>query len=98
MMIALGWVICGLGVAARAQDAPANLIPNGGFEVDAGDDGMADSWRFSGNESVQVTWSREAGIEGEFSQKLDCTAFERTSPSSHVMLAMNDGFALREGQ
>jgi len=47
---------------------------------------------------VKVTWSRDVGIEGQYCQKLDCTAFERSGPASHVMLAMNDGFALQEGQ
>jgi len=84
-------------VMANGQEA-ANLIPNGGFEADADGDGMADGWRFSGDESVTVTWSLDEGVEGQFSQRLDCTAFERTSPASHVMLALNDGFALREGQ
>ena len=97
MMMLVGVAVCVLGIAAQAQEA-ANLIPNGGFEVDTDNDGMADAWQFSGNESVRVTWSRDEGIEGQYSQKLDCTAFERTSPSSHVMLAMNDGFALQEGQ
>jgi hypothetical protein len=97
MMALAGAVICLLGIAAQAQDA-ANLIPNGGFEVDTDNDGMADGWRFSGDQGVKVTWSRDAGIEGQFSQKLDCTAFERSGPASHVMLAMNDGFALKEGQ
>ncbi|MGQ9730972.1 MAG: carbohydrate binding domain-containing protein [Candidatus Zipacnadales bacterium] len=76
----------------------ANLIPNGGFEVDEDGDGMADGWQFSGNASVRVKWSLDTGIEGRYSQRLECTAFEYTSPASHVMLALNDGFGLREGQ
>ncbi|MBM3472942.1 MAG: hypothetical protein FJX75_06735 [Armatimonadetes bacterium] len=88
-------VLC---LRAFAQDAPANLIPDGGFEVDTDNDGMADGWRFSGDQGVKVTWARDVGIEGKYCQKLDCTAFERSGPASHVMLAMNDGFALQEGQ
>jgi len=90
-------LVLAFGLASHAQEA-ANLIPNGGFEVDTDGDGMADGWRFSGNESVKVTWARDQGIEGKYCQKLDCTAFEHTSPSSHVMLALNDAFALKEGQ
>lgn len=87
-----------LFVAASSQELTKNLIPNGGFETDTDGDGMADGWRFSGDRGVTVTWSRDEGPEGQYSQKLHCTAFERLSPASHVMLALNDGFPLREGQ
>ncbi len=83
---------------APAQDGERNLLPNAGFEVDTDGDGMADDWTFSGNDSVKVTWSREEGVEGNYSQKLDCTGFDYTSASSHVMLSQVNGFALEAGE
>ena len=95
MKVLLAVLVLGLAVGGACAQ---NIIPNGGFEVDTDDDGMADQWSFSGNESVKVEWSRDEGVEGDFSQKLDCSEFDYTSPSSHVMLAMNDAFALEGGE
>jgi len=80
----------------RAQ--PQSLIRNGGFEVDSDDDGIADDWKFQGDQGVKVTWSRDVGVEGKYSQKLECTSFRESSPASHVMLAQYDTLSLKEGQ
>jgi hypothetical protein len=98
LTLAIAAVLVAMTPQSFAQEAAASLIPNGGFERDEDGDGMADGWQFSGNESVTVSWSRDAGVEGQYSQKLECTAFEYTSPASHVMLAQVDTFALEEGQ
>ncbi len=85
-----------VGAPLRAQ--PQNLLRNGGFEVATGADGPADDWKFSGDQGVKVTWSRDAGVEGKYSQKMGCTAFAESSPASHAMLAQYDTFALKQGQ
>jgi hypothetical protein len=90
-------IACVLVLAAYAP-ADTNMIRNGGFEIDTAGKGMADDWRFEGDSGVTATWSREAGVEGQYSQKLDCTAFHEIGPASHAMLAQYDAFALREGQ
>ena len=84
--------------ATRAQEGDESLINNGGLEADTDGDGMADDWQFSGDSGVTVKWSREPGIEGDFCQKLECTAFRHLSAASHVMLAQYNAFALEEGQ
>lgn len=80
----------------RAQDA--NMLRNGGFEADADGDGMADDWQFAGDGGVKATWSRDAGADGQYSQRLACSSFSRLSPASHVMLAQLDTFSLEQGQ
>ena len=47
-----------------------NMVPNGSFEEDTDKDGMADYWQFAGDEGVTVTWARDKGFTGKFSQKL----------------------------
>ena len=99
-MIATRALLCcvALVVYLSGGQAAENLVVNGGFETDDDGDGMADGWRFSGDAGVRVEWSREAGVEGRYCQRLTCTSFQQLSPASHVMLAQYDSFALQEGQ
>jgi len=83
---------------ATAQPADGNLIANGGFEVDADGDGLADGWTAPHDEGVDAAASLDVGATGEHSQKLACTRFERRSPSSHAMLAQTGHIAVAEGQ
>ncbi len=85
-------------VGRCAQGESANMMLNGDFAVDSDGDGMADHWQFSGDANVKVTWARDAGAHGGYSQKITCTQFAVKSPSSHAMLAQVNGFALRSGQ
>jgi len=94
-----------LGMAAESMPAhpnqPAggvpkvgNLVRNGDFALDSNHDGMADDWAFSGDQTVKVTWALDRGVGGSRAQRLTCTSFTGHGPSSHVMLAQNDTFAL----
>ena len=74
----------------------ANLVRNGDLATDSDNDGMADYWSFSGDSRVKVTWARDAGAHGGYSQKLTCTAFEGAEPSSHVMLAQENTISLKK--
>ena len=75
-----------------------NIIPNGDFEMDADGDGMADHWRFAGDKGVSVTWGRDKGFTGRFSQKLTCTRFTYLSPASHAMLCQVNTVRLERGR
>ena len=75
-----------------------NMIPNGAFEEDTDGDGMANYWQFSGDEGVIVTWARDKGFAGQFSQKLTCTEFTHLSPASHVMLCQVNTLKLEKGK
>jgi hypothetical protein len=75
-----------------------NIVPNGDFEEDRDGDGMADHWRFSGDKGVAVTWERDEGFTGRFSQKLTCTRFTYLSPASHAMLCQVNTVRLEKGR
>jgi hypothetical protein len=90
-----------LAIAMIHQDSgaqEANMVKNGSFEVDTDGNGMADHWRFSGDRGVTVTWARDRGFAGQFSQKLDCTQFTRLSPASHAMLCQINTVQLEKGK
>lgn len=74
-----------------------NIVRNGSFEEDADGDGMADDWQYAGDEGVTVSWTRDAGRAGRFSQKLTCTLFSSRSPASHVMLCQLNTVRLNKG-
>ncbi len=75
-----------------------NMVKNGGFEEDTNGDGMAEPWQFSGDSGVTVTWKRDKGFAGRFSQKLNCTHFRSLSPASHVMLCQMNTVRLEKGK
>ena len=75
-----------------------NIVKNGDFEVDLDEDGMADYWQFSGDEGVTVTWARDKGFVGQFSQKLTCASFTHLSPASHAMLCQINTVRLHKGK
>ncbi len=85
-------------VGQRVHGESANMILNGDFAVDSDGDGMADHWQFSGDANVKVTWTRDVGADGGYSQRITCTQFAAKSPSSHAMLAQANAFALHRGQ
>ena len=74
------------------------IVRNGGFERDTDGDGMSDQWQFAGDRGVTVTWMRDEGFEGRFSQKLTCTHFSSLSPASHVMLCQTNTVRLEKGE
>jgi len=69
LLAALVLIMASSTVAAEKQ----NIVKNGGFEEDTDRDGMADYWQFAGDKGVTVTWGRDEGFVGQFSQKLTCT-------------------------
>jgi len=85
-----------------------NIVQNGGFEQarlpkvfvgqDTDWDGMADCWQFAGDKGVIVTWDRDEGFTGQFSQKLTCTQFTTLSPASHAMLCQVNTIRLEKGR
>jgi hypothetical protein len=79
-----------------ALAAGQNTVRNGGFEQDADGDGMADYWQFAGDKGVTVTWGRDVGFTGRFSQRLTCTQFTNLSPASHAMLCQTDTLKLQK--
>jgi len=74
-----------------------NMVINGGFEEDTNQDGMADHWQFAGDKGVTVTWGRDVGFTGPFSQRLTCTQFTNLSSASHAMLCQLDTLKLQKG-
>ena len=90
-------MLCALMMAAYAVAAD-NMLTNGGFEIETTGTGMADGWMFQGDSGVEAVWSRDAGVEGKYSQKLECTSFVESGPASHAMLAQYDSFALEQGK
>ncbi|MCX5637707.1 MAG: carbohydrate binding domain-containing protein [Planctomycetota bacterium] len=75
-----------------------NTVKNGGFEQDTDGDGMADYWQFAGDKGVTVTWGRDEGFAGQFSQKLTCTHFTALSSASHAMLCQINTVQLEKGK
>src|SRR4030042_1255169 len=95
MLIALLTILITSSVGAIQNE---NIVKNGSFEEDTNSDGMADEWQFAGNSGVTVTWKREEGFTGSFSQKLICTQFTSLSPASHVMLCQINSVRLERGK
>ena len=93
--LTLVWLLWTTGECAQGEGA--NMILNGDLANDSDGDGMADHWQFSGDADVKVTWARDAGAHGGYSQRITCTQFAAKSPSSHAMLAQVNAFALRRG-
>ena len=90
-----------LAVVAVCQGSGAqegNMIKNGSFEADTDGNGMADYWQFSGDKGANVTWARDGGFAGKYSQKLTCTRFTRLSPASHAMLCQVNTLKLEKGK
>jgi len=75
-----------------------NIVRNGGFEQDTDGNGMADHWQFAGDKGVTVTWMRDRGFAGQFSQRLTCTHFTSLSPASHAMLCQINTVRLEKGK
>jgi hypothetical protein len=98
------WLRFWVGLLAGAMLPPGspapleNLVRNGDFEEDGDGDGMADDWQFAGDQGVTVTWARDSGFSGRYSQKLTCTRFTALSPASHAMLCQMDTVRLEAGQ
>ncbi|MGD0110407.1 MAG: carbohydrate binding domain-containing protein [Armatimonadota bacterium] len=84
-------------LVAPLHAAEPNLVLNGNFAVDSDNDGMADNWAFSGDANVKVTWARDAGAHGGYSQKLTCTSIVGTGPATHAMLAQVNTISLKKG-
>ncbi|MCU0917929.1 MAG: carbohydrate binding domain-containing protein [Planctomycetes bacterium] len=94
-------VVVALILAAVVSRCPAqerDMVRNGDFEQDSDGNGMADSWQFSGDQGVVVSWARDPGFTGQFSQKLQCTAFAGTSSASHAMLCQMNTLRLEKGR
>jgi len=90
-------LIIGMACSSGAAQTQ-NMIINGGFEQDTDGDGMADDWQFAGDKGVTVTWGRDVGLAGQFSQRLTCTQFTNLSSASHAMLCQLDTLKLQKGK
>lgn len=90
-------LIVGIACSAGAVQTQ-NMVINGGFEQDTDGDGMADHWQFAGDKGVTVTWGRDVGFTGRFSQRLTCTQFTNLSSASHAMLCQLDTLKLQKGK
>ena len=89
---------CAASSIPPRRAATTGTVRNGGFEMDADGNGMADHWQFAGDKAVVVTWKRDAGHAGRFSQSLTCTQFVSTSPASHAMICQVDTLRLEKGK
>ena len=85
-------------VSPVSADPQEHIVKNGGFEQDTDGDGMADQWQFAGDKGVTVTWMRDQGFTGQFSQKLACVKFNSLSPASHAMLCQINSVQLEKGK
>jgi len=93
LLVAVLTILIASSVSAVQNE---NIVKNGGFEEDTNGDGMAEDWQFSGDGGVTVTWKRDEGFAGRFSQKLICTQFTSLSPASHVMLCQMNSVRLEK--
>ncbi len=81
-------------IAGRA--AGENLVANGSFDrVEAG---RPVGWRTSGDDGVTQELSVVAGDGGGHVARLRCTAFRRSGPASHAMLAQVGEVRLVKGR
>ena len=94
LVAALVLIMASLTIAAQKE----NIVKNGGFEQDIDGNGMADYWQFAGDKGVTVSWARDKGFAGQYSQKLTCTHFTTLSPASHVMLCQINTIQLERGK
>jgi len=94
LVAALVLIMASLTIAAQKE----NIVKNGGFEQDIDGNGMADYWQFAGDKGVTVSWARDKGFAGQYSQKLACTHFTTLSPASHVMLCQINTIQLERGK
>jgi len=90
-------VVMYIAPPASAAQVPA-MVRNGGFEQDSDNDGMADHWKFAGDQGVVATCKRDAGYQGRFSQRLTCEQFAGVSPASHAMMCQFDTLRLEKGK
>lgn len=77
-------LICTVTVVCRA--ACAELILNGSFEQLNDPGSVPVGWKTAGDASIVQKLSSESGRDGGRCAKLECTHFEGSSPSAHVML------------
>ncbi|MBI3947526.1 MAG: alginate lyase family protein [Armatimonadetes bacterium] len=90
MIVLLMGVVC--GTPGQAQE-PANLIPNGGFEIDADGDGIPDSWKLSLGATERPG---TAGLAGQPRSGERCLCVVRTPGGGQAGLTSPD-FALKPG-
>jgi hypothetical protein len=84
--------------AMGSQAEPANLVANGDFANDQVRAGTPDSWQAAGNPAVHQQLTRDAGRDGGFSARLDCTEFSGSGGDYHAMLCQVGQVTVRRGQ
>ncbi len=93
--IGLALVMCALVTGPAAE---TNLVFNGSFESSAGTSEAPDGWAAAGNPAVKQRLLRDAGHDGKFSARLECTEFVGDGPDYHAMACQVGRVAVRRGQ
>ncbi|MBI2300571.1 MAG: carbohydrate binding domain-containing protein [Armatimonadetes bacterium] len=91
------WLVILLLLPALAPGADPTGLLNGSFELDADHDGVPDGWTTSGDNGIKQALRQDKLPDGTFCALLECTAFARSSPASHAMLAQYDTLKLQQG-
>lgn len=92
--LGLGFVLCASATAAAAL---TNFVFNGSFESSVRSE-APDGWAAVGNPAVHQRLVRDAGHEGAFCAKLDCTEFTGDGPDYHAMICQVGRVSVRRGQ
>ncbi len=86
-----------LGATLACRVAGADLIRNGSFEQ-LGESGAPAGWQCAGETAIKQTLTSDAGRDGGHSAKIECTHFEGSSPSAHVMLCQVGSVSVARGK
>jgi len=81
-----------------ASAAEANLVKNGGFEIDADGNGRPDGWHTAGGPEIEQTITLDKGRDGGKSARLTCTKFVPDSGPPHVMICQVREVAVTKGK
>ncbi len=77
---------------------PANLVFNGSFESSALRAGAPDGWAAAGNAAVKQRLVQDAGREGAWCAKLECSEFTGDGADYHAMVCQAGRINVRSGQ
>ena len=83
-------------VAGRAVST--NLVANGDFASEQLHPGVPDFWQAAGNSAIRQRLTRDAGREGGYSARLDCSEFSGDGDDHHAMLCQVGKISVRGGQ
>ena len=91
----VGWCVLS-SLPALGQEK--NLVVNGGFEIDANQDGVPDSWAASGGRTVEQKLDSDEGRTGGRCARLTCTKFAPGGGAPHAMLCQVGKVAVERGK